>query len=107
MFLSFYLFSQECKSGYTILHEAVARGNLALIKNILRHNGIDIEKKNYEKLTPLQLSTDYPHVAQFLLEKGAIHIEEEESDDEDYSSDESDDECYECCANSIRMNQVN
>lgn len=79
---------QECKSGYTILHEAVKCGNTALVSSILRHEGIDVERKNYERLTPYQLADEYPYVGKLLLEHGALRIAKSDDSDDDYSSDE-------------------
>ncbi len=90
------LCTQECKGGYTILHEAVKTGNANLVNYILQHSGIDIEKRNYAQLTPYQLSTYYPNIGRILLEKGAARLVkvDDESDDEDFSSDESDYDYY-------------
>ncbi|XKL66591.1 hypothetical protein PGB90_010011 [Kerria lacca] len=79
---------RECKAGYTILHEAVISGNFELVNHILQYSEIDLERKNYARLTPYQLSK-CPSVGKILLDKGASRLfQMEDESEDDYSTDE-------------------
>ena len=61
-------------SGRSALHEAAARGHLALLKNLLDEDGIDINQKSYlGKETPLHLAVFSNHriIVFALLNRGA------------------------------------
>lgn len=85
------MFFQECKGGFTILHEAVISGNSDLLSYIVQVNGIEVDKQNYARLTPYQLSAYQPRIADILRYNGASQlVMVDDESEEDYSSDESD-----------------
>lgn len=54
-------------------------------------NGIELDKKNYARLTPYQLSACHPRISDILIYSGASQlVMVADESDEDYSSDDSD-----------------
>lgn len=86
----------ECKAGNTVLHEAAQWGKYEMVDYLLRHRGIEVNKKNYARLTAFQLSCYFPPIQQLLVRNGAentILIYDESSDDSDddeYSESDTD-----------------
>lgn len=58
------------------------------MNHILQYSEIDLERKNYARLTPYQLSK-CPSVGKILLDKGASRLfQMEDESEDDYSTDE-------------------
>lgn len=73
------------------MHDAVISGNSDLLSYIVQVNGIEVDKKNYARLTPYQLSGCHPRISDILIYNGASRlVMVDDETDEDYSSDESD-----------------
>lgn len=67
-----------------------------MVDYLLRHRGIEVNKKNYARLTAFQLSCYFPQIQQLLVRNGAENttlIYDESSDDSDndeYSESDTD-----------------
>lgn len=67
--------------GWQPIHEAARSGSVGCVKLILEH-GIDINVKTRTGVNPLNIALEYlgedHSVTKFLIENGAINIDEEE-----------------------------
>lgn len=65
--------------GWSAIHEATRSGKVPAVQLILE-NGIDINKKTLTGVSPLNIAMEYlgrdHEMTKFLLEKGAVDIDE-------------------------------
>lgn len=57
--------------GATVLHHAVKSNNLEMVRWLMNHTKIEINAKDHDQQTPLDLSNDLEAMAELLIEHGA------------------------------------
>ncbi|CAF1129563.1 unnamed protein product [Rotaria sordida] len=67
----------EDKRGNTVLHLATEKGNMELLRTLIKSSHVDINQLNTDRQSPLSLAILYNHddVCKFLLDQEKIHIQ--------------------------------